>query len=94
VLVFARRVEHPLDVAVYRSHDADASEHRWPVMFGDEQQRLHCCLPFVGAVLCLGQFSNVFCGVAKRDQWFPTLQYDRVGKLLILRHDQFSRGVS
>jgi hypothetical protein len=45
-------------------------------------------------VLCLGQFSNVFCGVAKRDQWFPTLQYDRVGKLLILRHDQFSRGVS
>ena len=48
----------------FNAHDADASEHRRPVMFGDEQQGLHRVLPFVGVVLCLGQFGDVFCGVA------------------------------
>jgi hypothetical protein len=37
MLVFSRRVEHPLDVTVQRLHDADASEHCRPVMFGEEQ---------------------------------------------------------
>jgi hypothetical protein len=31
-------------------------------------------LPFVGVVLCLGQFGDVFCGVAKCDEQFPTRQ--------------------
>ena len=26
---------------VQRPHDADARQHRWPVMFGDQQPRLH-----------------------------------------------------
>jgi hypothetical protein len=37
VRVFTRRLEHPLDMTVQRFHDADASEHRRPVKFGDEQ---------------------------------------------------------
>jgi hypothetical protein len=36
-LVFAGRIKHALDVPVDRSHDADAREHRWPVMFCDQQ---------------------------------------------------------
>jgi hypothetical protein len=40
----------------------------WPVMLHDQQQRLHRGLPFVGVVLCPGQFGDVFCGVAEGDQ--------------------------
>jgi hypothetical protein len=36
-------------MAVQGSHDADAREQLWPVMFGDEQQRLDRRLPILGA---------------------------------------------
>src|ERR1700681_4236452 len=39
--LFARRVEHPLDVTVQRSNYADAREHRWTVMFCNQQKRPH-----------------------------------------------------
>jgi hypothetical protein len=35
-------------------------------MFCNQQQRLHCGLPIFGIVFCLGQFSDVMCGVAER----------------------------
>jgi hypothetical protein len=77
---------------VQRPHDADAREHRWPVMFGDQQPRLHGGLPLVGVVLCLGQFGDVFCGVAERDQLFAARQHDRIEKRLIPCHlDQSQR---
>ncbi len=66
-----------------RSHDADPGEHRRAVMFCNQQQRLHRGLPFFGIVFCLGQFSDVMCGVAARDQRFPARQCDRIEKLLI-----------
>jgi hypothetical protein len=56
-------------------------------MFYDQQQRLHRGLPFVGVVLCLGQFGDLERGVAERHQRFPTLQHDRVEKPLIPIHD-------
>ena len=31
--LFARWIEHALDVAVQCPHDPDAREHRWPVVF-------------------------------------------------------------
>jgi hypothetical protein len=31
-------------VTVKRSHHADPGEHRWPVMFGNQQERCHCSL--------------------------------------------------
>jgi hypothetical protein len=37
MLVLPRRVEHPFDVTVERSHHANSREHRWPVMFQDQQ---------------------------------------------------------
>jgi hypothetical protein len=37
MMVFARRIEYPLDVTVQGSHDTDAREHRGAaVAFGDE----------------------------------------------------------
>jgi len=38
-------------------------------------------------VLPRGQFRDVVCGVAKRDQRFPSRQYDRIEKPLIPRHN-------
>jgi hypothetical protein len=52
-------------------------------MFCDQQWRFHPVLPFVGIVLCLGQFGNVFRSVAECDQRFPARQYDRIEKPLI-----------
>jgi hypothetical protein len=55
--LFARRVEHPLDVTVQRSNDADAREHRWTVMFCNRQKRPHRGLPF-GTMFCLGPITS------------------------------------
>jgi hypothetical protein len=52
MMVFARRIEYPLDVTVQGSHDPDAREHRrGAVAFGDEDQGFHRVLPFCGLVL-------------------------------------------
>jgi ATP-dependent exoDNAse (exonuclease V) beta subunit len=55
--LFARRVEHPLDGTVQRSNDADAREHRWTVMFCNQQKRPHRGLPF-GTMFCLGPITS------------------------------------
>jgi hypothetical protein len=52
---------------VQRSHHADAGEHRRPVSLGNQQQRLHCGLPFFGIVFGFGQFGDLERGVAKRE---------------------------
>ena len=87
MLVFARRIGHALDVAVQRSHDADAREQRGPVLFCDQQQRFHRGLPFVGIVFGLGQFGDVRGGVTERDHRFPAGHRDRIDKPLIPRHE-------
>jgi hypothetical protein len=35
---------------------------------GPWRSAISCGLPFVGVVFCLGQFGDVFCGIAERDQ--------------------------
>ena len=85
MLVFPRRVEHALDVAIQSPHYADAREQRWPVKFRDQQQRFHRGLPFVGIVFCLGQFSDVLSSIAQRDQGLA-IDLDRIKKLLIPGH--------
>jgi hypothetical protein len=52
-------------------------------MFCDQQESLHCGLPFFGIVFCLGQFGDVRGGVTERDQRFPAGRRDRIEKLLI-----------
>jgi hypothetical protein len=44
--VFAVRIEHALDAAVQRSHDADARKHRRAARCRDQDQGLYCVLPF------------------------------------------------
>jgi len=60
MMIFAIGIEHPLDVPVQCPHDTDAGEHRRPAIFRDQQQRLHCGLPFGGVAFCPWQFSDVF----------------------------------
>jgi len=55
--VLSRRIKHPLDVAVQRSNDADAREHRWTVMFCNQQKRPLRGLPF-GTMFCLGPITS------------------------------------
>jgi hypothetical protein len=50
------------------SHHTYPGELRWPAIFCNRQRRLHCGLPFLGIVFCLGQFPDVLRGVADRDQ--------------------------
>jgi hypothetical protein len=79
MLVFPRRVEHALDVAIQSPHYADAREQRWPVKFRDQQQRFHRGLPFVGIVFRFRQFSDVLGGIAQRAQrLLSARQYDRI----------------
>lgn len=66
--VFARGTKH---VAVQRPHDADASHHRRAVLFGDQDQEFHRCLPFGGGVLGrrkLGEVSNMIRSRVQRGQ--------------------------
>ena len=84
MLVFPRRVEHALDVAIQSPHYADAREQRWPVKFRDQQQRFHRGLPFVGIVFRFQQFRYVLGGIAQRAQrLLLARQYDRIKKLLV-----------
>jgi hypothetical protein len=69
-----------------RTHDAETSEPRRLVMFRNEKKRLHCGLPFIGFVFRLGQFGDVFCGVAQGDKRLAARQLNRIEKLLIPRH--------
>ena len=80
MLLLTRRIEHPLDVAVQRSHHAYPGEHRRTVKFRNEEERRHRGLPCFRIVLYLGQFSDEERGVAKRGQRLPARQYDRIVK--------------
>jgi hypothetical protein len=46
-------------MSMQRSHHAYSGEHGWPVMFGNQYQRLHRGLPVGGIEFCLGQFGDV-----------------------------------
>jgi hypothetical protein len=65
---------------------AYTSEHRRLAIFCDEQQHLHCRLPFVGIVFRFRQFSDVLGGIAQRDQGLA-IDHDRIKKLLIPGHE-------
>ena len=76
--VFARRIEHPLDVAVQCPHDADAHHHGRPVELDDQEQGFDRGLPFLEILLSLRQFHDVVGGVAQSYQLAPTRQQDGI----------------
>jgi hypothetical protein len=72
-------------MSIERPHHLDPREHGRPIMLGNQQQRFHRGLPFVGVVFALGQAGDVACRVAEGDQLFAVRQYDRIEKSLIPR---------
>jgi hypothetical protein len=66
--VFAIRIEDALGVAVQRSHDADAREHRRAAERRDQDQRFHCRLPFCRRVFGLRKLGNVGASVLEGDE--------------------------
>jgi hypothetical protein len=74
--VLARWVEHPLDVAIERPHDADPRKHRRAAKVRNQHQGFHRGLPFGRVVLDLRQFSDVKRGFAKRGQQLALGQRD------------------
>jgi hypothetical protein len=76
--VFAIGIEHALDVAVQRSHDADARQHRRPPVRRDRDQGFHCRLPFRRRGLGLRKLRDVFAGVRERDELATARQGDRI----------------
>jgi hypothetical protein len=66
VRILPRRIEHALDVAVQRFHDANASEHRRAAEIGNEYQRLNRGPPFCHRGFFLWKASNVCRRVAQR----------------------------
>jgi hypothetical protein len=61
---FPRRVEHAFDVTIQRSHHTYSGEHRWPVMFCNEEERLHRGLSFFGIVFSHGQLV-IYCAASR-----------------------------
>ncbi len=68
MMVFPIRIKHVFNVAVQRPHDADAREHRRSARRRDQDQGLHCCLPFPGLVFDLRKLRDVVAGIFKGDK--------------------------
>jgi hypothetical protein len=62
--LFPRRIEHAFNMPIQGSHNADSREHRWPIPFGNQDQRFHRGLPFWRFMFGLGQLGDVERGVA------------------------------
>jgi hypothetical protein len=60
-------------------------------MFGNQHERLHCSLPFLGVVLSLRQVGDVQRRVAQRDQLASAGQLDWIEELLIPRQADYDR---
>jgi len=73
-MVLTVRIEDALNVAVQRSHDADAGKHRRAARRRDQDQRFHCCLPLRGLMLGLWQPRDVVAGFLERDEVAPARQ--------------------
>jgi hypothetical protein len=54
MLLLARRIEHPLDVSVLRSHHSNVRMHQWPAIFRRHDQGFGRGLPFRALLFCLG----------------------------------------
>ena len=78
MVLFAIGVEHALDVAVQRPHDADPREYRGTARRRDQDQGFHCCLPLRGLVLVLRELGDVVAGVLERDELATVRQRNRI----------------
>ena len=75
-MVLAVGIKHPLHMSVQGSHDPDPREHRWPVMLGDQDQRLHRSLPLWSRVFSPRELGDVGSGVPQRRELPSVRQVD------------------
>jgi hypothetical protein len=78
MLFLAPRIEPPLDVSVQRSHHTDPGHHCRAVLFGDQDQAFHRCLPFRCFVFSLWQLGDVGSGVLQGDELPAVRQHNRI----------------
>jgi hypothetical protein len=79
MMIFAIRIEYPLDVTVQCPHDADARHHRGAaVAFGDEDQDFNGSLPLLDLLFGLGQLLDISGGILEGDELATLGQRDRI----------------
>jgi hypothetical protein len=79
MMVFARRIEHPLDVTVQGFHDADPRKHRRAaVAFGDEDQDFNGSLPLLDLLFGLRQLLDIAGSVLESDKLATARQRYRI----------------
>ena len=79
MMLFAIGIEHAFNVPVKRPHDADARHHRRAaVAFGDQDQGLNGCLPFLDLLFGLRQLLDKSCGILESDKLTAARQRDRI----------------
>jgi len=64
--LFARAIEHALNVPIERLHDADARKHRQAAERRHQGQRFHRRLPFRKLVNGLRKLGDVIAGIFER----------------------------
>ena len=84
--ILAGRIEHPPDVAIECPHHADARHHRRAVLFSDQDQAFHRCLPFRRFVFCLWQLGDVGPGVLQGDEPVAVRQHNRIVEATLPGH--------
>jgi hypothetical protein len=78
MMVLARRVEHALDVAIERPHDADARMHQEVATFGGADQASDGGLPLVELLFGLRKSGDVVSGIFEGDELSTIGQRDRI----------------
>jgi hypothetical protein len=86
MLVLAGRIEPPLDVAIECPHHADPRHHRRAVLFCDQDQAFHRCLPFRRFMLCFWQLGDVGPGVLQGDELPAVRQHNRIVEATLPGH--------
>jgi hypothetical protein len=76
--VFPRWIEHALDVAVQRPHEADAHHHGRPIEIDDQEQGFDRSLPLLESLLGLRQFHDIVGSVLESNELATVGEGDRV----------------
>src|SRR5271169_4863506 len=76
--VFPVGVEHPLDVAIKRSHDTNTRMHQWPAILRRHDQCLDGGLPLRALMFGLRQSGDEIGGILQRDELATARQRDRI----------------
>jgi hypothetical protein len=79
MMIFARRIKHPLNVSIERSYDANACQHRRPALaFGDQDQDFNGSLPLLELLFGLRELLDISGGILEGYELAAAGQRDRI----------------